>query len=182
MEPDLSFFQHFFTETLFLVPEQQTTTASLPPLEAVPKPTPLTEVITGDTPKPRQYQVVGENKKGLIIVVSLSEQDFRSLPNNVFLSKVLGAIQHGPGDVGFVNISRGQRLSIYDLSKENNVKHLIAFGPGLLDLSADSKVNLYKPAAIGQYPLLVAEPLENIENDITKKKLLWNGLQTIFLK
>lgn len=178
-EANIEFYRHLFDETLFLVADQQTreqrqaaAAAAVPPEEPV----------SGDTGAAPKYQLLGENRKGLVIAVSVSEKDFALLPRNAFLTKVLSAIQRSPADVAFVNVKRGEKLRTFDLAKETQLNHLVAFGPGLLDMSADSKVTLYKPAALGPVPLLIADPVSDIEVDVTKKKLLWSGLQAIFLK
>jgi hypothetical protein len=95
---------------------------------------------------------------------------------------VLSAIQRSPADVAFVNIRGGEKLRVLDLSRQTQLQHLVAFGPGLLDMAAEARIELYKPAAIGDIPLLLAHPLEDIERDVSKKKLLWNSLQAVFLK
>ena len=175
-EQPLEFYQHFFNENLFLVPDWAPNSAPI----AIP--TTVEEEILGDTAPIKKYQILGENQKGLIIVVALPEKDVQTLPNNEFLSKVLASIKHTINDVGFVNLAFKEKLDIYRLGKETTLNALLAFGPGLLDMSADSKIHLYKPASIGKIPLLIADTLENIERDVNKKKQLWNGLQAIFLK
>ncbi|MGV3502063.1 MAG: hypothetical protein ACO1O1_00025 [Adhaeribacter sp.] len=179
MEDNMELYRHLFDETLYLVPDARQRSQRLAQEAAAGVPA---EVVSGDTlPRPA-YRLLGENRKGLVIAVSMEEADFQALPGNVFLSKVLAAIQHSPADVAFVNIARGDKLRLFDLAKETTLRSLVAFGPGLLDMSADSRVNLYKPATIGQVPLLIADPLPAVEPDVTKKKLLWSGLQAIFLK
>jgi hypothetical protein len=175
-EDNIEFYRLLFDETLFLVPDSETRDKRL--AAAVPAEAP----VSGDTAVGPAYPLVGENRKGLVIAVSLMEKDFQALPQNEFLTKVLSAIQHSPADVAFVNLKRGEKLRVFDLAKETQLNHLVAFGPGLLDMTADSKLGLYKPASIGNIPLLIAEPLADIEADVTKKKLLWTGLQAIFLK
>jgi hypothetical protein len=174
-EDKIEFYRHLFDETLFLVPDQQVGAQGIAP--ARPE-----EPVSGDTPTGPRYQLLGENRKGLVIAVSLPEAEFLALPKNEFLTRVLAAIQHSPADVAFVNLNRGQQLSPFDLAKETQLNQLVAFGPGLVEMSADSKINPYKPASIGNIPLLIADPVSAIEADVSKKKLLWNGLQAIFLK
>ena len=175
-EQPLDFYQHFFTENLFLMPDRNYGLSA-----ALVTATDM-EDINGDTLPAKQYALLGENRKGLVIAVSLSEKDFQALPGNEFLTKVLTSIKHTPNDVGFVNLAAKEKLQLYELSKETTVNYLLAFGPGLLDMDVNSKVHLYKPASIGNIPLLIADVLADIENDVNKKKLLWNGLQTVFLK
>lgn len=175
----MELYRHLFDETLYLVPDSQQRSQWLAEAAAAAPPE---ESVSGDTlPRPA-YRLLGENRKGLVIAVSMPEAEFQALPGNVFLTKVLAAIQHSPADVAFVNIQRGDKLRIFDLAKDTTLRSLLAFGPGLLDMSPDSKVNLYKPASIGKVPLLLADPLSAVEPDVTKKKLLWAGLQAIFLK
>ncbi|MGV3639657.1 MAG: hypothetical protein ACO1NZ_04000 [Adhaeribacter sp.] len=179
MEKNMELYRHLFEETLYLVPDPQQRSQRLAAEAAAAEPE---EAYSGDTLPRTAYRLLGENRKGLVIAVSMEEAEFQALPGNVFLSKVLAAIQHSPADVAFVNIPRGEKLRIHDLARETKLSSLLAFGPGLLDMTADSKVNLYKPAAIGQVALLIADPLPAVEPDVTKKKLLWSGLQAIFLK
>lgn len=179
MEDNMELYRHLFDETLYLVPDPQQRNLRLAQEAAA---APAVEAVSGDTLPRAAYRLLGENRKGLVIAVSLPEAEFQALPGNVFLTKVLAAIQHSPADVGFVNIQRGDKLRLHDLARETTLRSLVAFGPGLLDMSADSRVNLYKPASIGQVPLLIADPLSAVEPDVTKKKLLWAGLQAIFLK
>lgn len=174
-EENIEFYRHLFDETLFLVPDQQAREQRQAPARAE-------EPVSGDTPAGPAYQLLGENRKGLVIAVSLPETDFQALPRNEFLTKVLAAIQRSPADVAFVNLKRGQQLSTFHLAKETQLNHLVAFGPGLVEMSADSKVHPYKPASIGNIPLLLADPVAAIEADVNKKKMLWSGLQAIFLK
>ena len=175
-EQPLDFYQLFFTENLYLVPDHE------PENMPVPLPVPAAEDINGDTVPAKTYRILGENRKGLLIVVSLPESEFAQLPQHDFLTKVLASIKHTPSDVGFVNLPPQEKLDIYQVSKETTLNTLLAFGPGLLDMSSDSKIHLYKPASIGKIPLLIADVLTTIENDVNKKKSLWVGLQNIFLK
>jgi hypothetical protein len=186
-EPDLlPFYREFFTENLFLVPEPASGTT--PPTDStkgqpVKLPAPeVAEAIMGDTPVAKKFLVLGENRKGLVLLFSLPAAAFAALPGNVFLTKILAAIQHTPADVAYVNLEQNFAVNIFDLGKETKVQQVVAFGSGLVDMAPGSKINLYKPAGIGQVPLLLADPLHHIENDVNRKKQLWSGLQSIFLK
>ena len=182
----LAFYQQFYTESLFIVPEQAPGSPVLPPPannSALNQPDPEpAETDTGETLAAKKFTVTGQNKKGLALAFSLSEADFAVLPQNNFLIKILAAIQRKTDDVAYINLPRNVKLNLFDLTKQTPVQHLVVFGNALLDLDASFKVNLYKPAAIGNIPVLIADPLENIENDVNRKKLLWSGLQAIFIK
>lgn len=180
--PDsLPFYQQFFSESLFILPEGPAATA---PAQVVrlPDPAEILEATSGDTQEQKKYHLAGENKKGLVLLFSLPADQFAALPQHSFLTKILAAIQHTPADVAYVNLVPGYKLNLYHLSRETEVRQVVAFGPELLDLDAGHKINLYKPAAIGQIPLLLADPLAQIELEVNRKKYLWSGLQAIFLK
>lgn len=174
-ENNLALYQLLFQETLFILPDKNPVIQEAIQLSAEDR-------ALGDIAPGNKYAITGQNKKGLVIAFSEKEQEFIKLPQNDFLVKILTAIKFNPKDVGYVNIPAGQKISLFDLGKETNLQYLVIFGIGLLDISADSKVSLYKPASVGNIPLLIAEPLPEIELDINKKKWLWEGLKTIFLK
>ena len=179
----LPFYQHFYSESLFILPENNPAPTRNPepaPVEIVTAP--ITEDINGDTLVTKKFYLTGENKKGLVLLFALPEKDFAALSKNVFLTKILAAIQHTPADVAYVNLEPGFKVNIFDLSKETKLQQVVAFGPDLVDLATGFQIHLYKPAAIGQVPLLLADPLHQIENDVNRKKYLWSGLQAIFLK
>jgi len=182
----LPFYQHFFTETLFVLPEKVADSipdspagsASAPPVA----PAPSLALVDDGAPATKKFALNGQNKKGLALIFSLPEVDFASLPQNEFLTKILAAIQHTPLDVAYVNLPPNFALNLFDLSKVTQVNHVVAFGNGLVDLAPGFKINMYKPAGVGNVPLLLAEPLELIQNDVNRKKYLWSGLQAIFVK
>ncbi|MGV3586805.1 MAG: hypothetical protein ACO1OF_07380 [Adhaeribacter sp.] len=185
-EPELlPFYQHFYSESLFILPEQNPISESSPKsMSAQPEQPdikPTQEVVSGDTLLPKKFYLTGENKKGLVLVFSLPEKEFATLPQNTFLTKILAAIQHTPADVAYVNLEPKYKVNIFDLSKETKVQQVVSFGKDLVDLATGFQIHLYKPAAIGQVPLLLTDPLEYIENDVNRKKYLWSGLQAIFL-
>lgn len=183
----LPFYQQFYTETIFILPEKEggTNTISAPvalPANKVAPTTTLPEPLDDGAPTVRKFTFIGGNQKGLALLFSLPETDFAALPKNEFLTKILAAIQHTPADVAYVNIPPNTVLNLFDLTKETEVKRVVVFGENLLDLASGFKINLYKPAGIGPTPLLLADPLPKIEKDVNRKKLLWTGLQEIFFK
>ncbi|PSR57063.1 hypothetical protein AHMF7605_28060 [Adhaeribacter arboris] len=180
---ELTFYQQLFTEPLFILPELNKEVPESLPKETEPELISPAEIAQlGSTTPVKKYPVIGENHKGLVLLVSLPEPAFQELPKNEFLVKILGAIKYAPNDVAYLNTLHLKPVNIYELSKAENLKHLIVFGKNILDMTADSKVSYYKPASIGRTPLLIAEELETIERDVNKKKQLWAALQAMFLK
>lgn len=182
---DLTFYQHLFTEHLFIVPEEPPVTpAPAATATAAPESSISPQEIErlGNTAPVKKYPVIGENRKGLVLLFALPETAFEALPKNEFLTKIIGAIKYTPADVAYVNAFNAKPVNSHALSKEVNLAHLIVFGKNILDMTPDSRVGYYKPASIGRTPLLVVEELAAIELDVNKKKQLWAALQPMFLK
>lgn len=179
---DLAFYQHLFTEHLFILPDEPPVPPALA-APAVPEPiSPQEMERLGNTAPAKRYPVIGENRKGLVLLFALPEAAFAALPKNDFLTKIIGAIKYTPADVAYVNALNAKPVNSHALSKEVNLAHLIVFGKNILDLTPDSRVGYYKPASVGRTPLLVVEELAAIELDVNKKKQLWAALQPMFLK
>ncbi len=182
-ENNLAFYQQLFTEQLYILPDPQPAIdLTIPEPKLEPETLSAAEIEQlGSTAPVKIYPVIGENRKGLVLLFSLPEAAFRALPQNDFLIKIIGAIKYTPADVAFVNALTSKPVNILALSKEVDLAHLIVFGKNILDMTADSRVSYYKPASIGRTPLLIAEDLASIELDVNKKKQLWVALQTMFL-
>ncbi|KAA9325204.1 hypothetical protein [Adhaeribacter soli] len=117
--------------------------------------------------------------KGLVILVSEDEKAFNAILQNEFLTKILKAIKFEMHDVAFVNVSKGKNVNLAVLGRSLSIKSLISFGTGLIDLEKIPAA--YKHFHIGPTPVLLSESLTQLEADQSKKRLLWNGLQGMFL-
>ncbi|MDQ3290330.1 MAG: hypothetical protein M3Q05_03465 [Bacteroidota bacterium] len=179
----LAFYQQLFNEPLFILTEPHSDVPVSLPKQNEPEPISKAEIEEwGSTAPVNKYRVIGNNQKGLVLLVSLPEPAYQELTKNEFLIKILGAIKYTPNDVAFVNAFQVKPVNIFELGKEVQLNHLIVFGKNIVDMTGDSRVGYYKPASIGRTPLLIVEELDAIEKDVNKKKQLWAALQTMFLK
>lgn len=163
-EFNASFYKNFFSETLFVTRDAN---ANVPTPE---------EELTASGP-----EIIWNEKvfKGLAILVSEDAKTFSQILQNEFLTKILKAIKFEMHDVAFVNVPKGSLVNLAILGRTLPIKSLVSFGTNLLDLE---KVPApYKHFHIGPTPVLLSESLTQLEADQNKKRLLWGGLQGMFL-
>ncbi|PVY38709.1 hypothetical protein [Pontibacter virosus] len=205
------FLRHFMPETLYLLPDEQVAqvsapasvpaseTLAIPVVEekAVPKASPVTqEAPATSTPvaaipklpkiekaeQPKSFEVIGENRKGLVVLVTLPEPAFKDLPQSDFLIKILAAIGFGPADVAFVNNVSGATTKFETLCDTLQTSYILSFASRLdTDLPHD-KFTLYNPVMVGSVPVVFSQSLAVLDGDQEQKKLLWGALQRVFKK
>jgi hypothetical protein len=171
--------------------------AQLPPLPtppvASPPPAAASPVSTLPPSAPAQappvapyllttFATLGDNPQGVVLLVRLPPEQFKKLPRNVFLNKLLQAIGLVMADVVLVNVEGPYPVALANLRKEIAATHIMAFGKNLLDVAVRT-TQIYEPVqfpAVGLAYLAGAE-VEMIEYDVSLKKRLWGGLQRMFL-
>lgn len=171
---DLAFYQHLFTETIFVLPENQAPTAPPAPEE---KPAPYS------APAPPAFPVQGANRKGLVLLVHLPEAAFKALPDLDFFQKMLKAIGHELDDVAFVNAPDKGPVSLSRLKEVLPIRTLLSFGCPLTPETPEAvSPSPYEPTRAGQVRVLQADELASLLNSQKKKILLWNALKQLFLQ
>jgi hypothetical protein len=128
------------------------------------------------------FATLGDNSQGVVLLVRLPPEQFKKLPRNVFLNKLLQAIGLVMADVVLVNVEGPYPVALQNLRKEIAATHIMAFGKNLLDVAVRT-TQIYEPVqfpAVGLAYLAGAE-VEMIEYDVSLKKRLWGGLQRMFL-
>ena len=128
----------------------------------------------------QKYNTIGENRKGVVILVTLPEEQFVKLPQLEFLNKILGAIGLKPTDVAYLNNVSGAIAKFEDMQQELQVNYIISFASRLdTDLPHD-KFTLYNPVLVGNVPVIFSQALAMLEHDVEHKKQLWGALQRVF--
>lgn len=201
------FLRHFMPETLYLLPEEQVAEVSAPAVaetaipvveeKAEPKaiptvptaPVPTTPVAAiPKLPKvekaelPKSFEVIGENRKGLVVLVTLPEPEFKALPQSDFLIKILAAIGFGPADVAFVNNVSGATTRFEALCDTLQTNYILSFASRLDTELPHDKFTLYNPVVVGRVPVVFSQSLAVLDGDQEQKRLLWGALQRVFKK
>jgi len=129
------------------------------------------------------FATLGENAQGVVVLVRLPAEQFKKLPRNVFLNKLLQAIGLVMADVVLVNVESTYPVALQNLRKEIAATHILAFGRNLLDVAVRT-TQIYEPVqlpAVGLAYLASAE-VAMVEYEVSLKKRLWAGLQRMFLR
>ena len=128
------------------------------------------------------FSTLGDNAQGVVILVRLSPEQFKKLPRNVFLNKLLQAIRLVMADVVLVNVEGPYPVALQNLRKEIAATHILAFGKNLLDVAVRT-TQIYEPVHFPNQGLnyLAGAEVEMIEYDNSLKKRLWAGLKAMFL-
>ncbi|EJF11634.1 hypothetical protein [Pontibacter sp. BAB1700] len=197
------FLKHFMPETLYLIEQDQVTvvSAAIPTATEAPVIKPVHETaapipaspatVATDTPKlpkietapqPKSFDLIGENHKGLIVLVTLPDAAFRVLPQSQFLTKILAAIGFGPSDVAFVNNVSGAITKFEALRETTQTKYIISFASRLDTDLPHEKFTLYNPVPVDGVPVVFSQSLAVLDGDQEQKKLLWAALQRVFKK
>lgn len=128
------------------------------------------------------FTTLGSNAQGVVLLVRLPPEQFIKLPRNVFLNKLLQAINFVMADVVLVNVDGPYPVALRNLRKEIAATHILAFGKNLLDVAVRT-TQIYEPVQFPTVNLayLAGAEIELIEYDVSLKKRLWGGLQRMFL-
>lgn len=171
--------------------------AGLPPLPTPPiaSPPPAARPVATPTPgAPAEasavapyllttFATLGDNPQGVVLLVRLPPEQFVKLPRNVFLNKLLQAINLVMADVVLVNVEGPYPVALQNLRKEIAATHILAFGKNLLDVAVRT-TQIYEPVQFPTVGLayLASAEVEMVEYDVSLKKRLWGGLQRMFLR
>lgn len=154
------------------IPAGQTHAASTPAIPKLPK--------VEKTKEPKPFEAIGENRKGVIVLVTLPAADFQALPQSDFLRKILAAIGFGPADVAFVNNVSGGIARFEMLREAMSTNYIISFASRLDTDFPHEKFTLYNPVLVDGVPVVFSQSLAVLDGDQEQKKLLWGALQRVF--
>jgi len=127
------------------------------------------------------YSTLGRNANGLVILVRMDAVKFQRLPKNVFLNNLLKAIRLIVEDVVLINVESHLPVALSTLRQKLAAKQVIGFGKNLLDVAV-YKTQLYEPVLlVNDVAYLPAAEIELLEEDNSRKKLLWQAMQRMFL-
>lgn len=206
LQADISheFLKNFITETIYVVegdmaapvpetaPEEvdatSPATVAAPTPTIAPEPAPvkqgvheLPKIPKKDPVAPLQkYKVTGQNGKGVVVLVTLPENEFVQLPQLQFLQKILAAIGLQPSDVAYVNNVSGEIALFEDLQQQLQVNYIISFASRIETSLPHERFTLYNPVIVGNVPVVFSQALSMLEHNVEHKKLLWGALQRAF--
>lgn len=136
-------------------------------------------------PSPQEKQtasinILGKNKKGIIIIVSDAKNAY--LPDNElnFLLGILSACKLNMDDVGIVNLKKNKALGYNTIGTELNAGKVFLFGVNTNAINLPLSFPLYQIQQYNNQTYLAAPALASLKDDKAEKTKLWNSLKTIF--
>ncbi|GAB3846824.1 hypothetical protein GCM10028822_07380 [Hymenobacter terrigena] len=128
------------------------------------------------------FTVMGDNAQGVILLFRLPSEQFLKMHRNVFLNKMLQALNLVMADVLLVNVESELPVALANLRRELAATRIVAFGKNLLDTTIRN-TQIYEPVLFPNLNLayLASATVDLVEYDVSLKKRLWPGLQRMFL-
>ncbi|MDB5270051.1 MAG: hypothetical protein JWP58_3091 [Hymenobacter sp.] len=128
------------------------------------------------------FTVMGDNAQGVILLFRLPADQFLKMHRNVFLNKMLQALNLVMADVLLVNVESELPVALVNLRRELAATRIVAFGKNLLDTTIRN-TQIYEPVLFPTLNLayLASATVDLVEYDVSLKKRLWPGLQRMFL-
>ena len=129
------------------------------------------------------FTVAGSQRDGVVLLCRLPHEKFLKLHRNVFLNKMLQALELVMEDVLLVNVESELPVALVNLRQQLAATHIIAFGKNLLDVTIRN-TQIYEPVQFASLGLsyLASATIDLVEYDVSLKKRLWPGLQRMFLR
>jgi hypothetical protein len=169
----------FFTEDIFLVPNEVFPVREETPVSGVLKKS-EPAAATAKQVETIDYSYIGQNTRRILIMVKGEEYPESIGTGVVLLWNIVKAIKLDPNDVAVFNYSAYPNLKFEELQAYFQPQLLISFGVESSALNLDSQplqvlVNLEKTNAI------FSLTLQGLDEDLNSKKLLWKSLQQLTL-
>ncbi|HEX8505520.1 MAG TPA: hypothetical protein VF630_09140 [Hymenobacter sp.] len=151
------------------------------PSQPAPAPRPVEPAVPPVILTP--FSTLGDNAQGVVLLFRLAPEQFIKLHRNVFLNKMLQALDLVMADVVLVNVESDLPVALVNLRRELAATHIIAFGKNLLDTTLRN-TQIYEPVLFPGLGLsyLSSATVDLVEYDVSLKKRLWPGLQRMFGK
>lgn len=123
----------------------------------------------------------GSNQKK-ILIVSLVQKGSKDV-DDVFLKKIFESVKIDLAqDTSLLSFEQDKAFTWKAVCSNFDFDYLILFGQNLQNIGLQLAFKRYMPFDFQDKQILVAEPLELIAADRTKKGALWNALKSVFLK
>ncbi len=123
----------------------------------------------------------GSNQKKILIVSLVQAEG--EVVDDAFLKKIFESVKIALAqDATLLSFKQDKAFNWKAVTQDFEFDHLIFFGQSLQNLGLQLAFKRYVPFDFQGKQILVAEPLDLIATDRTKKGALWNALKMVFLE
>jgi hypothetical protein len=126
------------------------------------------------------FNVLGNNKKKVIIIVENDETLYLPDTELNFLLGILSACKLTMEDVAILNIKKNKSVSYKSIELELKSEKIILFGVGPIQIELPFEFPHYQIQQYNNQTYVSAAMLLHIQDDKAEKTKLWNCLKQIF--
>ncbi|WP_316768959.1 hypothetical protein [Pedobacter frigiditerrae] len=184
----------FFTEDVYLVKDDSQNafiepvtlkadlSSAIPTIERiVTQETPSLPIVEEPKPKMQKewdFEFLGKNQKGILILVNDAANKVSSPQGTELLRKLVKAIELTNNDFALVNYANYLDATFDDLNRVFSCQLLISFGVGAKTLGLGEQA-LHQMSKAEQTRMIFTSNLHDLDADQASKKLLWATLQQL---
>ena len=126
------------------------------------------------------FNVLGNNKKKVIIIVDNDETAYLPDIELNFLLGILSACKLTMEDVAILNIKKNKSVSYKAIELELKAEKIILFGVGSVQIELPFEFPHYQIQQYNNQTYVSAAMLLHIQDDKAEKTKLWNCLKQVF--
>jgi DNA polymerase III psi subunit len=183
-QPNTLLFQQLFAgEDVYLISDEKNLEVAestenapkIPQTEVKIEPIVIEKEVVADLPVQvvEQTPLYVPDQKVLVLVNTITDSE------KVFLNKILGAINLDLSNVNLLILSELDNKNLKSILQQNLLTQLVTFGVPLVKINIEILLTPYQIREVEGVKLLYSDALSEIENDIPKKKALWNALKSM---
>ncbi len=129
-----------------------------------------------------EVRVPDKKKIDSDFIVVLNKSLDAASASHELLQKILGAVNRSMDNVDIIIDPKSQNLKIDNMELVNgSLKLILCFGINPFELGLQSQqINKYQLGIVDSFPVIQADDLASIQNNIDAKKALWLNLKKAF--
>ncbi|TRX49477.1 hypothetical protein FNH22_27050 [Fulvivirga sp. M361] len=178
---DLNTLKYLLTEDIYLIPETNRTTTTASPItepKAPQETSPPLDIKETAEVSASDFNFKGNKNGSVIVLVNDRNNEALNKEQEELLLKILKAVGISKENMLLVNtaFTKVDNIILQSLSATK----ILQFYPDY-DL-AESPTALYSTVIDNGKTRLISDPLNDLIYDLSKKKMLWNALQKMFIE
>lgn len=133
-----------------------------------------------DTSESKKVNYSGNSKAKVYVLIEDIDHPVLNEADETFLFKIMGAVKHSKSSIVLVNVAEQEKQLVRDFLQAASPEIIIAFGvlPAYYSMKAD--ITPYESYVENDIQYFPAATLSAIQENISQKKKLWEGLQLLF--
>ncbi len=131
-------------------------------------------------PKPAGISYLGDNRKGIVIIVKAPEAVYLPDDQLNFLLGILTACKLSMADIALLNLSQIAEISYNEITRQLGAEKIILFGVEPAALELPLQFPYYQVQQYNNQTYLASPGLTVIVNDRAEKTKLWASLKQLF--